>query len=536
MGPGQGLSRRLGPFLGHGCVGSQRDYALKHLVTFILWAAAWLWFYWASLTGLVSVWKTEDYAYGWFLPFLAAGLGLERWRKCAGGGCDPSPVSGYICLGLTLGLGLLGRAGGLDSLNFWSLWLSIVTLVLLLCGAMSVWNQGLPLLILLFCLPAPLPLRLEIGRTSAMFSAELAARLLHAVGVPAFQAGELLDLGFMRLNVALECDGFRFMLPGMIVSLLLGIWVTRGLGRRLILVAAVPFLAVLANGLRLAAVGYLARHASIHSAQSFYHEASGSAVFGLMLAAILGLALILRMSSRAGAGDLERFGGPGRVCLLTPPLNRDCVLHVLVGAICLAASALSFPHIVSVKGQFTRETFATFPLALGTWEQDSEASAREPGVVWPADDTLLRVFVSADKQDRIGLRIAYRLVQRPAYHLQSGVTPPAGEGWTILDQGLLPPSESEGRDFPVAYRVFDREGKKILTYAWARGRGRVFVLDWTNRLALAWDTLLMRRADGALIRLDLPLRPGMSVAAGETVLNSFCREMKDILPGFIPEP
>ncbi len=510
---------------------------MKHLLALLLWASAWLWFYKPSLTGLASLWRTGDLAYGWAVPLLAAGLGLIRWRKSPGAGCDPAPAPGYVCLALALGMALLGRAGDMDSLGLWSLWASVLAVVLLTGGLNALWNQALALAVLLFCLPLPLPLRLEAGRISAALTAELAARLLHISGTPAFQDGAMLDLGFLRMNVALACDGVRFMLPAMLVALLAGTWLTRGFWPRLILVAAAPGLAVLANGLRLGLAGYLARHSSLLAAQSFYHEVSGYGAFGLVLAGLLGLVLVFRLSAgRSGAADLDRVGGAALFGPLSPPLNRNSVLHVLVAAAVLAACVPAFPKILNVRGQFAREEFAAFPSSLGKWEQDAEASARGQGLAWAGDDTLSRIYRSGNRPERVGLRIAYRRVQRPPYHIREALVPPAGEGWVLTGQAALPPSEEAGRDFPVWRGVFERKGERVLAYVWLRGRGRAQAVSWRGRLALAWDTLFTRRADGALLRLDLPLPPGMTLAEGEKVLDGFCQGFKDILPAYVPEP
>jgi EpsI family protein len=202
----------------------------------------------------------------------------------------------------------------------------------------------------------------------------------------------------------------------------------------------------------------------------------------------------------------------------------------------MAACVPAFPRILNVRDQFVREEFAAFPASLGKWEQDAEASAKAQGVSWAGDDTLSRVYLSADRRERVGLRIAYRLVQRPPFHIREALVPPAGEGWVLTAQAALAPSEGSGRGFPVWRGVFAREGERVLAYVWLRGRGRAQAVSWRGRLALAWDTLFTRRADGALLRLDLPLLPGMAVAEGEQVLDGFCQNFKDVLPAYVPEP
>ena len=66
-------------------------------------------------------------------------------------------------------------------------------------------------------------------------------------------------------------------------------------------------------------------------------------------------------------------------------------------------------------------------------------------------------------------------------------------------------------------------------------RGRVIISPWLNKLYLVWDAMTRRRTDGALVRVELLLRPDQSLDEGYRLLNGFVADLWKILPQYVPE-
>ena len=54
------------------------------------------------------------------------------------------------------------------------------------------------------------------------------------------------------------------------------------------------------------------------------------------------------------------------------------------------------------------------------------------------------------------------------------------------------------------------------------------------KLATMWDSLTMRRTDGALVRIITPLGPGEGEAEAEARLRSFLGQAMPVLDGMLP--
>ena len=60
------------------------------------------------------------------------------------------------------------------------------------------------------------------------------------------------------------------------------------------------------------------------------------------------------------------------------------------------------------------------------------------------------------------------------------------------------------------------------------------VSEYLHKWYLFWDSLFKRRTDGALVRLEMPLRRGQSVEEAQAVMDSFTRHLMKILPEYVP--
>jgi EpsI family protein len=82
--------------------------------------------------------------------------------------------------------------------------------------------------------------------------------------------------------------------------------------------------------------------------------------------------------------------------------------------------------------------------------------------------------------------------------------------------------------------VFEKNSLRVLANYWFQQRGRIIISEYANKWYLFRDSLLNRRSDGALVRIEMPLSQGQEVAAAQALMNSFAKELMKVLPRYVP--
>jgi exosortase len=252
----------------------------RHMVV-ILTALALLACYAQTLRGMFEQWwSDEDMSHGFVVPFVILWIvwkERERWREL-----QPQPsLWGFVLLASAAALQFAGALGvGLfaGSLAFL---LSVAGAVLSVGGWAWLRMLAFPLLLAVFMLPklaivynqATLPLQL--------LASGIAAGILTFGGIGVVREGNILDVGGHRVAVVEACNGIRYLLSlGFMALVFAYLSDPKPWMRGALLAAAVP-IAILANGVRVAAAGWLP---SLEAGVP--HAVSGVLIFGLCLATL----------------------------------------------------------------------------------------------------------------------------------------------------------------------------------------------------------------------------------------------------------
>lgn len=232
----------------------------------------------------------EYYAYGWFVPLLAAGLGWRRWRMLGAAGPATQSLGGSLAA-----LGLLAVA--LIMLLRWVAavdpgWRPPVVLQALftcvLCHGLVArlhgWRISLGMLpITIFALSAvPYPWQVEqqLIRSLTGVVANLTRELFLLTGKPVELAGERLFLGGDSVGVSDGCSGIRSLQSLVMVALFFGELLLLSWPRRILLLAIGGGCAVALNVAR--AFTLAAIHFSRGSdAMQVAHDPVGHAAFAI---------------------------------------------------------------------------------------------------------------------------------------------------------------------------------------------------------------------------------------------------------------
>jgi exosortase len=251
-------------------------------------AALIAWLYAGIARGLVVQWITSpDASYGLILSGVAAVL---VWRRR--GLLTPQidyPIASAAAL-LTIACGCAMLLAGLVAADLFITRTSFVVvcggLVWFLAGHQAARAMATPLVLLLLAIPLPELLVNAITLPLQLIASSLAEVTLTAAGVPVFRDGNVLELPAVTLQVAEACSGLRSAVSLTCVGMLLA-WTSRAsIPRRAMLIAAAVPIAVVANGLRIAATGIASEAWGPAAARGSWHEVTGWITFVVSLAAL----------------------------------------------------------------------------------------------------------------------------------------------------------------------------------------------------------------------------------------------------------
>jgi exosortase len=258
--------------------------------------AAFGWCYWPVIPGLVAQWLNEpEYSHGILVPFISAYLIWSRRDALRAVPLTP----GYAGLGVIALATLMYLAGSVGADLFLQRSSFVVMLagaVLFVAGPIALRLVLFPLTLLLLMIPLPGILFNAIAFPLQLFAAQVASRVLELCDVPVFREGNVMHLAAASLDVEEACSGIRSLMSLTTLSIVYVYLIHKSWISRVLLVAAVIPIAIIANVFRVTVTGLLAHYASVETAMNVFHTASGITVFLAAAAMLFGFSHLLRLS------------------------------------------------------------------------------------------------------------------------------------------------------------------------------------------------------------------------------------------------
>ena len=232
-----------------------------------------------TISGMIHQWMNdEDMGHGFFVPVIAAWIIWQRREKLLAVPLRPS----YWGLALVIwGMVqmLLGSIGAELFLARTAFLISLIGVIIVVCGTPMLRALAFPLFLLLFMFPIPAILYAQITLPLQLFASSVASTALNTIGVPVLQTGNILELpNGQQLSVVEACSGIRSLLSLSFLSLVYAWFFDKKVWMRPVLLVLTVPIAILANATRVTVTGLIAASYP-RAAEGFFHTLEGWVLF-----------------------------------------------------------------------------------------------------------------------------------------------------------------------------------------------------------------------------------------------------------------
>ena len=202
------------------------------------------------------------------------------------------------------------------------------------------------------------------------------------------------------------------------------------------------------------------------------------------------------------------------------------VLILLVGAVVNAWSYLGEAHV-------ERKALKEFPQTIGVWQRTGTDQILDDETlkVLKASDYLLRDF-RKPQGPVANLYVGYYATQRTGATYHSPLNCLPGSGWQLREPGKATIGLPDGSSFVANKYVIENGENKSLMIYWYQGRGRNVASEYWGKVYTVFDSVRLRRSNGAMVRVTVPVRG--SVADAEKSAIEFSSAASVVLPEFVP--
>jgi EpsI family protein len=539
--------------------------------------------YYSTLQWLIfNDWMREDYNYCIFIPFIVLFLIWEKRKELI---AAPSSISYSGFAPVAMGILFFG-IGELSSelfTQYLSLWFVLVGLIWVHMGWKKIKMLVFPLVVALAMFPFPVLINNKLNFQLRLISSKLGVEVLHLFGMLALREGNVIDLGFTKLQVVDACSGLNYTTSLMLLALLLAHWFDDRMWKRIVLFLSSIPLAILFNSFRIATIAVIFRFFGDEVAEGFLHGFSGWIIFICAIPLLLlEMAVLRRLPPRGKKDfDLSQSHKEHRDILVDKEEAKDSHLsqsqgvtedrrqepevgdqksevivhdlqftkihspftirHSLISPVFLISmTILLLTFVLSHSIEFrekvpARKSFSTFPLHVASWSgQSSEMEAAVIDTLDLNDYTLINYKDPAGRV--VNFYVAYYESQSKGKSIHSPETCLPGSGWEFKEaQTINLPLNDKGSSMLINRTFMEKNWDKQLVYFWFPCRGRTLTNAYQMKLYNFWDALTKHRTDGALVRVITPVYDGEEAKDADERLAGFVSQISPVLSGYLPQ-
>ena len=181
-----------------------------------------------------------------------------------------------------------------------------------------------------------------------------------------------------------------------------------------------------------------------------------------------------------------------------------------------------------------RPSLSSFPRALDGWNSSDVPLTQDVLDVLGPGDFLLRDYRDSRTPQDVFLFIAYFPSQRAGDTIHSPKNCLPGAGWSPVKADRVTIDVAGHQAFQAnRYLIAKGEERQLVLY-WYWAHDRAVASEYAAKFYLVTDSIRMRRTDGSLVRLSVPLTSDESVESAERDLNTWAGRIVPLLNNYIP--
>ena len=310
-----------------------------------------------------------QYGYGWAVPILAAYIFWRRWQTA------PAPMppwagafwAALIILGaaLLIPIRLIQEANPDWRLLSWAMAICAAGIsaagIYLAGGARWVRHFAFPILFFFVAVPWPTSLEQFVIQGLMRADALINVEILNAIGIPAVQLGNVIEVGSGFVGIDEACTGIRSLQATFMVSLFLGEFYGFPVVRRVVLVVAGALLAFFCNLVRTFLLVWLGAEHGFRAIKNWHDPAGGILILTICLLGLWGLSWALRRKDE----ELPEVSPRSR----TFRIPRLVLISLLVLTVLAEAGTQIWYRVQESKTAQLAPWIITWPTQASNWKQ-----------------------------------------------------------------------------------------------------------------------------------------------------------------------
>lgn len=496
--------------------------------------------YFQNLALMAHRWESSpEYGYGYMIPLITLFLVWQRKDRLERLRFEGSWAGVIIALAGIL-VFLLGELSTIYTISQYSFVVVLLGIALAIVGVRGIREIWVPLLLLFFMIPLPGFIFNNLSASLQLISSELGVAFVRLFGISVYLEGNVIDLGTYKLQVVEACSGLRYLFPLASLAFIAAYLYKQAFWKKaVVFLSSIP-ITVGMNSFRIGIIGILVEFWGTSMAEGFLHFFEGWVIFIFCMAILIGeMWLLSRIGSDKRAfADVFNLDMPeaspkdASIRYRPVPVQAWVVLAVLV-------ATLAPVYLIGERDEIvpSRAEFDSFPMNIAGWTGKRDRIESYYLDELKLDDYLLADF-HASGSNPINLYVAYYSSQRKGEAIHSPRSCLPGGGWQIkgLTSLALPDVMfRDNRPLTVNRAIIQQGEHRQLVYYWFQQRGRNLTNEYVVKWYLFWDALNRNRSDGALVRLVMPVAPGMDLSEADRQLTAFTREIISSLGAYVPD-
>jgi EpsI family protein len=205
-----------------------------------------------------------------------------------------------------------------------------------------------------------------------------------------------------------------------------------------------------------------------------------------------------------------------------------------VAVVLLAGTAIVLQARNGAENIPPRPPLGSFPRSLEGWNSTDIPLTQDVLDVLGPGDFLLRSYSDPQGRGEVSLFVAYFPSQRAGDTIHSPKNCLPGAGWAPVRTGRITLNVPGHGPFDVNRYLIAKGDERQLVLYWYWAHDRAVASEYAAKFYLVADAIRMRRTDGALIRLSVPLRPGENEVEAERKLTAWAANIVPLLNTYIP--